>query len=147
MVAFVLVLSLCQEPDQTRAEKLVAEVVVEVNSVRRAAGLKELQIHLQLATSSMALAKDLAYRGILEHRDHRGWGMKERIEEVGYRDWLRLGENIACGQRSSKEVVNAWLKSPSHRKMMLEPSFTETGVAIASTKEGMFYWVQQFGCR
>jgi hypothetical protein len=49
-------------------------------------------------------------------------------------------ENIAKGQQSAQEVVEAWLKSPGHRKNILAPHSTRLGVGKVGS-----VWVQNFG--
>ncbi|MDR2967088.1 MAG: CAP domain-containing protein [Methanobacteriaceae archaeon] len=56
------------------------------------------------------------------------------------------GENLAIGQKTPKEVVSAWMKSPSHRKQILNPNFTIIGISHKKTNtEYKNYWVQLFG--
>lgn len=50
-----------------------------------------------------------------------------------------VGENIAAGQRSPQEVVQAWMKSPGHRANIMNPRFTKLGVG-----ETNHYWTQDF---
>src|SRR5262249_11269618 len=46
----------------------------------------------------------------------------------------------------ARGFFEAWKNSPGHRKNMLDPDVTETGVAIAhSDKSGYYYAVQMFG--
>ena len=52
---------------------------------------------------------------------------------------LRIGENLATGQQTPEEVVDAWMKSPPHRRALLNPKFTETGFGMAAGK-----WVEHF---
>ncbi len=56
------------------------------------------------------------------------------------------GENIAKGVPSAEEVVNAWIDSPEHRENILNPDFTEMGIAVhidLLTRDCMF-WAQLF---
>ena len=59
---------------------------------------------------------------------------------VSYRS---AGENIASGQTTPAEVVNAWMNSEGHRANILGESFTSLGVGVY--KNGSSYtWVQLF---
>ena len=51
------------------------------------------------------------------------------------------GENIAMGQRTPEEVVNAWMNSEGHRANILNASFTQIGMGYVA--EGN-YWTQMF---
>ena len=41
-------------------------------------------------------------------------------------------------------AVEAWLESPGHRRTMLTPAFTTTGVGVARDDEGTFYFTQLY---
>jgi uncharacterized protein YkwD len=51
------------------------------------------------------------------------------------------GENIAKGQRTPQEVMNAWMNSSGHRANILSSSFTQIGVGYDSRANT---WVQMF---
>lgn len=51
------------------------------------------------------------------------------------------GENIAQGQRTPEEVVQAWMNSAGHRANILNNGFTHIGVGYV---ENGNYWTQQF---
>ena len=51
------------------------------------------------------------------------------------------GENIAMGQRTPQEVVNAWMNSSGHRANILSKDFTHIGVGHHASGN---YWTQQF---
>jgi uncharacterized protein YkwD len=53
------------------------------------------------------------------------------------------GENVALGQRSPKEVVSDWLKSPGHRKN-IEGDFRLTGIGLARDSKGLIYYTEIF---
>lgn len=56
------------------------------------------------------------------------------------------GENIAAGQTSPENVVNAWMNSPPHRENILSDKFTYLAVGMYY-KEGDdfgYYWCQEF---
>lgn len=51
-----------------------------------------------------------------------------------------LGENLAKGQLSVKQVMADWMESPNHRKNILRPEFEEIGIGLFGD-----VWVQNFG--
>ena len=51
------------------------------------------------------------------------------------------GENIAYGQRTPQEVVNAWMNSSGHRANILNSSYTQIGVGYVANGN---YWTQMF---
>jgi uncharacterized protein YkwD len=57
------------------------------------------------------------------------------------------GENIAAGLMKPEEAMAAWVKSPDHCANLMNPAFTEMGVAFAvdSRSDMGVYWTQAFG--
>lgn len=60
-----------------------------------------------------------------------------------------LGENLNRGADTPEQVVEAWMKSPSHRENILYPDFKEMGIAVYfdARTDYKFYWAQWFGTR
>ena len=73
----------------------------------------------------------------------------ERIVANGYDNYYTVGENIAGGQKTLDEVMSAWLASPGHCENIMNPNYTEVGVAIVTNSESTYgiYWTQNFGSK
>jgi uncharacterized protein YkwD len=88
-------------------------------------------------------AADMAEHDYFEHEDRSGRSPAARVRAAGYREKL-VGENIAYGPQSANDVVQGWLGSPGHCENIMDPRFTEMGIAFApghGTKRGL-YWDQ-----
>lgn len=99
----------------------------------------------QLQNSAYGHARDMADKRYFSHTSQDGRKLRDRVLAMGYsltgyRSYI-IGENIAQGQRSIKEVMEDWLKSESHCKNLMNPAYREVGVGF--TRE--LYWVQDFG--
>lgn len=57
-------------------------------------------------------------------------------------DYLDCGENIACGQNDSAQVVDDWMNSTGHRANILNKNFGYMGVGCL--KSNTKYWLQLF---
>lgn len=56
-----------------------------------------------------------------------------------------IGENIASGQHTAKDVVDSWMNSSSHRKNILNPDFENIAIAFHEANDYYhYYWVQEF---
>jgi uncharacterized protein YkwD len=90
-------------------------------------------------------ARDMAQHGSMDHRGSDGSQPDERVTRAGYR-WRAVGENIAAGQRTADAVVTTWLDSAGHCTNIMEPEFTETGIAfaLAPSRNPAIYWAQVF---
>lgn len=93
-----------------------------------------------------AARKHAANMAAQEKMDHvlDGKNPADRADAAGYK-YQSLGENVAAGQTTPKQVVKGWMNSPPHRENILKDDYTEIGVAVAKGKDGMLYWVQVFG--
>ncbi|HEX7180981.1 MAG TPA: CAP domain-containing protein [Thermoanaerobaculia bacterium] len=132
-----------RDPDQVRARMLAA-----VNAVRKRAGLRLLKADPELDRAAQAHAEDMLRRSYFDHESPSGTTVRERSRSAGY-DWRTIGENIAEGQLSVDEVMDTWMRSPGHRKNILNPDFRELGLGLAAGRspkgEYRVTWVQNFG--
>ena len=77
--------------------------------------------------------------------------ISDRIENNGYTDWRKIGENIAAGsdRDTAQEAVNAWLESDAHCAILMSTEYTEVGMAMVENSQSTYtyYWTQNFGNR
>lgn len=99
-----------------------------------------------LAESSRLHAEDMAHYNYFSHSGRDGSDPAERVMRAGYR-YRMTGENIAAGQMKPEDAMAAWVKSPDHCANLMNPAFTEMGVAYAvdSRSDMGVYWTQSFG--
>jgi uncharacterized protein YkwD len=99
-----------------------------------------------LAQASRLHAEDMARYDYFSHRGRDGSDPAARVKRAGYR-YRATGENIAAGQTKPEDAMAAWMKSPEHCANLMNPAFTEMGVAFAvdSRSEMGVYWTQTFG--
>lgn len=90
-------------------------------------------------------SNDMAFNNFFSHTGSDGSDVGQRVTAAGY-DWRMVGENIAAGQRSIAEVVQAWLDSPGHCANIMNAGFKEIGAAVAVNPSADFqvYWTQVF---
>ncbi len=103
-----------------------ARIIERTNSQRIRHGLRPLAVDRHLIRSA---------------RRHAAW-MTNNHSMV--HTSAAVAENIAMGQHSSAEVLNAWMNSSGHRANILNPGYTRIGVAAYTTPGGTIYWCQQF---
>lgn len=126
-----------------------AAVLARVNAERRRAGVSPLKANPLLDRAAQRHAEDMLRRGYFAHESPEGDKVRERARDAGY-DWRAIGENIALGQTSVDEVMDTWMKSPGHRRNILDPDFKELGVGLALGRSGDSHrvlWAQAFGTR
>ncbi|QPF76385.1 CAP domain-containing protein [Roseateles sp. DAIF2] len=82
----------------------------------------------QLAQAAARHSQDMADKSFFSHTGSDGSNAGQRISATGY-TWSRWGENIAYGYTSSAAVVDGWMKSEGHCRNIMNPAFTEMGLA------------------
>jgi uncharacterized protein YkwD len=99
-----------------------------------------------LARASLLHAEDMAQHNYFAHEGRDGSKPAERVARAGYK-YRATGENIAGGQLRPEDAVAGWIKSPHHCANLMNPAYTEMGVAFAvdAGSEMGVYWAQAFG--
>ncbi len=135
--AYRMVIGLNVDPRPTTSQ-VAQEVLRLVNKERKARGLKPLALSSTLNKEALRWSRYQAKvdRNQCFHRPDLTVGMPA--------GWRLIGENVAYGYRTPAAVVQAWMRSPSHRQNILRPSFTHMGVGDATSSAGYLYWTQIF---
>jgi uncharacterized protein YkwD len=100
-----------------------------------------------LGQAALAHSTDMAQKHYFNHKQPDGSLPADRATKAGYR-WVRVGENIASGQRTVEDAVASWLDSPGHCANIMNPAFTDMGAAYAidpRNRNRTAYWTQVFG--
>ncbi len=83
-----------------------------------------------LDKSAQAKADDMAAKGYFAHVSPDGKQPWDFITNAGY-DYHYAGENLAVRFVDSKDVVDAWMASPSHKANIVKGAYREIGVGVA----------------
>ena len=119
------------------------QVLNLVNEQRAKYGLKALSYNTKLEAVAYSHSKDMAQNNYFSHTNLSGQSPFDRMRAAGI-SYRAAAENIAAGQRTPQEVVNAWMNSEGHRANILNSSVTEMGVGIYSGGSYGIYWTQLF---
>lgn len=130
-------------PNIDDIKALENEVIKLVNSERAKNGLPALKANWQVSRVARYKSQDMIDKNYFSHTSPT-YGSPFRMLETFGVSFSAAGENIAMGQRTPSEVMNAWMGSPGHRNNILSPSFTEIGVGLAKSANGRYYWTQMF---
>lgn len=123
-----------------QSSSAASEVVRLTNSARSQNGYAALVEDGALSEAAALRAREIARS--FSHTRPSGASFSSALSESGV-SYLRAGENIASGQKSASEVVNAWMNSPGHRANILNSSYSRIGSASVNI-DGTLYWVQLF---
>ncbi|WP_420959405.1 CAP domain-containing protein [Brucella sp. IR073] len=115
------------------------------NAIRKQHDLPPVAVNSRLEQAALYQAKRMASYDKIGHSI--GWGndFVSRLRQAGIHG--PAAENVAAGQRSTAAVFDAWMKSPGHRKNMLDPEFHHYGLAWATpaSKPRYIYWALMLG--
>ena len=134
----------CSKDDAIDIEKIESlsieqEILQLVNAHRTSIGKEKLSINI-LASE---LAKEHTFFMISQEEishdnfDDRAAILFDEENATG------VGENVAYGQKSAKDVMEAWLNSLEHRKN-IEGNFTHIGISAIKDNNGRYYYTQLF---
>jgi hypothetical protein len=137
-------------PDLPRTETAIIE---QTNAFRRSEKLNPVSPNAELTLAARLFAEYLARTGKFAH-EADGRKPADRVKAAGY-PFCMVAENLAMHLDSrgfttealATKAVEGWKASPGHRKNLVAPNVTETGVGVARAKDQhpKFLSVQLFG--
>jgi uncharacterized protein YkwD len=132
------------EPDD--AALLEARFHAEVNAERARRHLTELARDPALDAVARAHSSDMARRGYLSHVSPEGRDPVGRLAAAGIEDVSLAAENAGLTDRGdpNREILQGWLASPVHRSNLHAPPWNRTGVGIARSASGTWYYTQLY---
>ena len=126
-------------------EGFTARVVALTNAERAAVGVPPVAGDPQLTVAAQRYAEVMAETACVGHACGPVPKLGDRAGAAGDTRWSFLGENVAAGQPTPERVIAAWMASPTHRAVLLNPEFTLLGVGRAVGGPYGTYWTQEFG--
>jgi uncharacterized protein YkwD len=115
-----------------RHDALEAGIIRAMNQTRAAHGLPALR-----PSSGLARAADAHSASMRRHNTLSHGAFTTRVRH--YTRARRIGENLAwASQCSASTIVQMWMNSPGHRRVMLARSFRRVGVGQRSRASACF---------
>lgn len=116
-----------------------------VNEQRARFGVPPVALDPVLNACARRHNADLAFvQRRLSHTGADGARLSERLARCGY-TFKYASENVARGQGDPPHVIRSWMRSPGHRKNLLNPRAQHMGVHVGRGRDGRLYWAQMFG--
>ncbi|MFC4351107.1 CAP domain-containing protein [Fodinicurvata halophila] len=129
MPKFLYLLVLILLPIAPATAEPVETLMDLVNEYREQADLPPVRLDAQLSRIAERHNSDMAERGYFAHCSPDGDCLAERLQEQGYQARL-WAENLAAGQATPQDVLQAWHESPAHRKNLRLREATRAGLSI-----------------
>ena len=121
-------------PDPASMARIVANEMIQfANDAREENNLPALAVNDVLVNSATQKGNDMLLREYFAHDTPDGKKPWNFINKKEY-DYVFAGENLAMDFVSGVMIHEAFMKSPSHRRNILDPDYKEIGVAVVSGK-------------
>ncbi|WP_396954187.1 CAP domain-containing protein [Neobacillus niacini] len=127
-------------PTTGNVSQYVQQVIDLTNAQRSKSGLPALKADSQLSGVAQKKSVDMQQNNYFSHTSPTYGSPFDMMRDFGV-TYKSAGENIAQGQRTPQEVVNAWMNSEGHRKNILSANFTHIGVGYEKSGN---HWTQMF---
>lgn len=127
-------------PIASEIDGIEQQVVDLTNKERAKYGLPALATDKPLMAAAREKSQDMQVNNYFSHTSPTYGSPFDRLKALGI-SYRSAGENIAKGQTSAAQVVEAWMNSEGHRANILNKDFTHIGVGYV--KQG-HVWTQQF---
>ena len=127
--------------DASEAAKLISDY-------RASKGLPPVTVDATLMQIARLHSDRMAAADTMSHVLPGEGSFHDRLVAGNY-DAGMAAENVAAGQPTLAEVLDAWRKSPSHDANMLEPHVIEIGIALSVADGGRYkyFWTLVLGQR
>jgi uncharacterized protein YkwD len=135
-----------QPATRTRVEEIDRQVFRAVNRERKTRAIPELEWHERAAKAAHVHSKRMAERNFFSHIDPRRGDLADRLKAEGI-SWTAIAENLFQQQGYKDPVERAvagWLKSEGHKRNLLNPAYTHTGIGVATRSDGTTFYTQIF---
>lgn len=109
----------------------VERLLYLTNQKRAEYGLTPLKLNQDLSQAAFKKAEDMFANDYWAHNSPQGKTPWDFIIGARYR-YIYAGENLAKDFANSDGVVEAWMKSPSHRENMLQEKYEDIGFAAVN---------------
>lgn len=118
-----------------------------INKKRSEAGLPALVWNEDLTRVARLHSENMAAYNFFSHTGQDGKLVNNRADIAGIKHWRSIGENIAYNRGFGDPTlcaVEKWMMSPGHRDNILKTNWKESGIGVAVTATGTFYFTQVF---
>lgn len=127
---------------RTGNDTMEDDILHFVNQHRKSIGLRPLELNTIESAVAEKHSRNMASGKTAFGHDGLTSRAKDIRKKLG-QPITAVGENVASGWMSAKEVVDGWLNSSGHRRN-IEGDFTLTGIGLAKDRKGMTYYTQIF---
>ena len=120
-------------------EGMETEMLSLVNKARKAEGLSVLDANWEVARLARYRLEEMIKLQTFGHESPAYGNPREMLNRFNV-PFSAIGVNIAMGQETADQTVEAWLGAVGQGDNLLNPSFTEAGVGFLKDENDFLYW-------
>ncbi len=106
-----------------------------INEARKREGVPPLTVSLDLGRTAIYWAEHMRNNRKMYHNPRAGKMI---------RDWTAWAENVGYHSGGVGAMHQSFMRSPPHRKNILDPRFTDCGIGAAKDASGVTWWCVVF---
>ena len=117
-----------------------------INNERTKKRLSQLDWNDRLAGLARSYSKQMSKGNFFSHYDPDGKTVLDRAKNLKV-SWQKIGENLfyCSGMPDFTDfAVRGWMRSSSHRRNVLDPAWTASGIGVYEGRDGKVYVTQVF---
>ena len=121
-----------------------SEIFRLVNRERSKSRLSYLEWDDDVARVARNFSRQTARENFFSHADRDGKTVIQRAAKVS---WSKIGENLFMCDGMDDFTgfsVRGWMRSPTHRRNILDREWTDTGIGVYQARDGTTYVTQVF---
>lgn len=107
------------------------QILAGINTRRVEFGLTPLTLNPRLTQAALSKASDMFTFDYWAHTSPQGKEPWDFIKAAGYQ-YRYAGENLARDFGDTASLIDAWMASPTHKDNIINPRYTETGLAVVN---------------
>ena len=118
-----------------------------INAERRRMNLQQLEWDAEMLYLAREHSASMAQNRFFSHQGLNGGMVDQRARAAGISDWQGIGENITSSLNAADPVavaIKCWLNSAAHRQNLLSADWSRSGIGVAVSPEGKYYFTQVF---
>ena len=123
--------------------RLEEEIITLINNYRISKNVTPLQYDPKLTQLAIIKVEDMIRNDYFEHYSPI-YQMPWELAGLFNYEFHTFGENLARNFVSARDVVDAWIASPSHHENMLKDHYGYIGIGIKANAEGYLYFSNLF---
>lgn len=126
------------------------ELLWMINDARRKAGLRPVALGGELSAIAQSRSNDMVSGNYFSHTTPDGGNFTQMLQGASI-SYAHVGEilannNYAEGE-TTQQAFTAYMNSPRHKAIILDPRFTEAGLGQAKSSQGYYFFTVIFAQR